>query len=67
MGRSAGPESPMSNAVAERRSFRMHLMRMPTLPSGVWTHVASFLSVKDAARLSGQKAGQVLALAGSCC
>ena len=37
----------------------MHSMRMPALPSGVWTHVASFLSVKDAARLSGQDAGQV--------
>ena len=45
----------------------MHRMRIPTLPSDVWSHVASFLSVKDAARLSGQKAGRVIGLAGSRC
>ena len=37
------------------------------LPSDIWTHVASFLSVKDAARLSGQETDHFIGLARSCC
>ena len=36
------------------------------LPSDVWTHVASFLSVRDAARLSGEEINRLIGLAGSC-
>ena len=38
----------------------MHSMRIPELPPDVWSHVASFLPVKDAARLSGERSDQIL-------
>ena len=38
----------------------MHSMRIPELPPDVWSHVASFLPVKDAARLSGERCDQKL-------
>ena len=38
----------------------MHIMRTPELPPDVWSHVASFLPVKDAARLSGETSDQIL-------
>ena len=45
----------------------MHSMRTPVVPSDVWTHVASFLSVRDAARLSGQEVNPFKGSATSCC